>query len=141
MKAIIQRVKHSSVSVDGKIVNKIDKGLNVLIGFEKEDSIEDIEKMAKKIANMRLFEDKFSKSVIDIKGEILLIPNFTIPAITKKGTRPNFQNSMPPNEAKMFFQKLENELNRYVPTKAGIFGADMKVEILNDGPVTIIIEI
>jgi D-tyrosyl-tRNA(Tyr) deacylase len=97
--------------------------------------------MAKKIANMRLFEDKFSKSVIDINGEILLIPNFTVPAITKKGSRPNFQNSMPPSQAKIFFDKMIKELNTYIPTKAGVFGADMEVEIINDGPVSIILEV
>jgi D-tyrosyl-tRNA(Tyr) deacylase len=141
MKAVIQRVKYSSVKVDNKIVGEIQKGLNILIGFEKDDTKEKIEKMAKKIANIRLFDEKFSKSVIDINGEILLIPNFTIPAITKKGTRPNFQNSMEPAKAKEFFENLKKELNNYIPTKAGIFGANMEVEIINDGPVTILIEL
>ena len=97
--------------------------------------------MAKKIAQMRLFGEKFEKSVMDIKGEILLIPNFTIPAITKKGTRPNFQNSMNPIEAKKFYDKMIKELNQYVVTKSGIFGAMMEVDIKNDGPVTIILEV
>jgi D-tyrosyl-tRNA(Tyr) deacylase len=141
MKAIIQRVNYSSVSVDNKKISEIQRGLCVLIGFEKDDTEEKIKKMAKKIANMRLFENKFSKSVIDINGEILLIPNFTIPAITKKGTRPNFQNSMPPNLAREFYDKMIKELNNYVITKKGIFGADMKVKIINDGPVTIILEV
>ncbi|GAB6074767.1 D-aminoacyl-tRNA deacylase [Nautilia lithotrophica] len=141
MKAILQRVKHSSVSVDGRLVNKIDSGLNVLIGFEKDDNDEKLKKMAKKIASLRIFGERFEKSVTDIKGEILLIPNFTIPAITKKGTRPNFQNSMPPDEAKNFYDKMINELNQYVPTKNGVFGAMMEVDIINDGPVTIILEV
>jgi len=141
MKAVIQRVKTSSVKVDNKLINKINNGLNVLIGFEKEDSEEKIKKMAKKIVNMRLFGDRFEKSVMDIKGEILLIPNFTIPAITKKGTRPNFQNSMPPQKAKKFYDKMLEELSSYITTKSGIFGAMMEVEILNDGPVTIILEV
>ncbi len=141
MKAILQRVKHSCVKVDGKLINEINKGLNVLIGFEKDDSEEKIKKMAKKIANMRLFGDRFDKSVKDINGEILLIPNFTIPAITKKGTRPNFQNSMPPDEAKEFYDKMVQELNFLIKTKPGIFGAMMEVEIVNDGPVTIILEV
>ena len=141
MKAVIQRVIKASVEVDRKLINKIDKGLCVLIGFEKDDTEEKLDKIIKKIVNMRLFEDKFSKSVIDINGEILLIPNFTIPAITKKGTRPNFQNSMPPNEAKIFYEKMLKKLNEFISTKGGIFGADMKVEILNDGPVTIILEV
>jgi D-tyrosyl-tRNA(Tyr) deacylase len=141
MKAILQRVKHSSVSVEGKLINEINEGLNVLIGFEKDDNEEKLKKMAKKIASMRLFGERFDKSVIDINGEVLLIPNFTIPAITKKGTRPNFQNSMPPIEAKEFYDKMVKELNSYIITKSGIFGAMMDVEILNNGPVTIILEV
>ncbi len=141
MKAILQRVKYSSVKVDNKLINEINNGLNVLIGFEKEDNEEKIKKMAKKIANMRLFGDRFDKSVKDINGEILLIPNFTIPAITKKGTRPNFQNSMPPDEAKEFYDKMVQELNSLIKAKPGIFGAMMEVEIVNDGPVTIILEV
>jgi len=141
MKAVIQRVSKASVEIDNKLVNEINRGLCILIGFEKSDTEEKLDKMIKKIVNVRLFEEKFSKSVIDINGEILLIPNFTIPAITKKGTRPNFQNSMPPNEAKILYEKMLKKLNEFVNTKGGIFGADMKVEILNDGPVTIIVEV
>ena len=141
MKAVIQRVIEANVKVDGKLINEIKKGLVVLIGFEKEDNDEKLSKMIKKIINMRIFEDKFSKSVLDINGEILLIPNFTIPAITKKGTRPNFQNSMSPNEAKEMYEKMLKKMNNILPTKAGIFGADMKVNLINDGPVTIILEV
>ena len=141
MKAVIQRVIKSSVEVNGEKIDEIKKGLCVLIGFEKEDTEEKIDKMIKKIINMRLFGEKFSKSILDIKGEILLIPNFTIPAITKKGTRPNFQNSMPPDEAKKYYNLMLDKLNRYIITKSGIFGADMKVNIINDGPVTIILEV
>ena len=141
MKAVIQRVSKASVEVEGKLINKIDKGLCVLIGFEKEDNEEKLDKMVKKIVTMRIFEEKFSKSVIDINGEILLIPNFTIPAITKKGTRANFKNSMPPNEAKIMYNKMLKKLNSLIPTKNGIFGADMQVNITNEGPVTFILEV
>jgi len=141
MKAVIQKVIKASVEVDGTLINKIEKGLCVLIGFEKDDTDEKLEKMVKKIVNMRLFGEKFSKSILDINGEILLIPNFTIPAITKKGTRPNFQNSMQPNEAKIMYNKMLSLLNSFITTKNGIFGADMKVDIVNDGPVTIILEV
>jgi len=141
MKAVIQRVKYSSVCVDGKLINEINKGLCVLIGFEKEDTEDKIEKMAKKISHMRLFGENFSKNVIEIKGEVLLIPNFTIPAITKKGTRPNFQNSMEARKAKEFYDKMLKCLNNYIITKNGIFGAMMEVKITNDGPVTIILEV
>ena len=141
MKAIIQRVKSSKVVVDNKIINEIKIGLNVLIGFEKEDNEEKLKKMIKKIVNIRIFEDNFKKSILDINGEILLIPNFTIPAITKKGTRPNFQNSLNPNDSKIFYDKMLKELNKHIITKEGIFGANMEVEIVNDGPVTIILEV
>ncbi len=141
MKAIIQRVKYSCVKVNQREIAKINKGLNVLIGFEKDDTDEKLQKMVKKIVNLRLFEEKFSKNILDINGEILLIPNFTIPAITKKGSRPNFQNAMPPNEAKLFFEKMISLLQQHITTKYGIFGADMEVEIINDGPVTIILEV
>ena len=141
MKAVIQRVIKANVEVEGKKISEIKKGLVVLIGFEKEDTEEKLDKMIKKIVNMRLFEEKFSKSILDINGEILLIPNFTIPALTKKGTRPNFQNSMPPNEAKKMYEDMINKMNKIITTKAGIFGADMKVSLINDGPVTIILEV
>jgi len=141
MKAVIQRVKKASIKVNSKLINSINKGLCVLIGFEKDDNEEKIDKMLKKIINMRLFDEKFSKSVLDIDGEILLIPNFTIPAITKKGTRPNFQNSMPPKKAKQFYDLMLKKMNQLIITKSGIFGADMEVEIINDGPVTIILEV
>ncbi len=141
MKAVIQRVIKAGVEVNGEKISEINKGLCVLIGFEKDDTEEKLNKMIKKIINMRLFDNKFSKSVLDVRGEILLIPNFTIPAITKKGTRPNFQNSMPPNEAKKFYNLMLDKFNNYIITKPGIFGADMKVEIINEGPVTIILEV
>ena len=141
MKAVIQRVSKANVKVNEKIINEINNGLLILIGFEKDDTKEKLDKMVKKIINMRLFEEKFSKSVKDINGEILLVPNFTIPAITKKGTRPNFQNSMPPNEARKMYDLMLNKMNKFIITKSGIFGADMKVNLTNDGPVTIILEI
>ena len=141
MKAVLQRVKKAGVSVEGKLINSIEAGLCVLIGFEKEDNIEKLKKMAQKIVKLRVFGERFDKSLTDINGEILLIPNFTIPGITKKGTRPNFQNSMPPSEAKEFYDKMIEELNGYAPTKSGVFGAYMEVEIINDGPVTLILEV
>ncbi len=141
MKAVIQRVKHSSVSVNGNTINTINKGFCVLIGFEKEDTDEKIEKMAKKITNIKLFGENFSKNIIDIKGEILLIPNFTIPAITKKGTKPNFQKSMEFQKAKIFYDKMLKTLNNFLTAKEGVFGAMMEVEIINDGPVTVILEV
>jgi D-tyrosyl-tRNA(Tyr) deacylase len=140
MKAIIQRVNYSVVYVDNNLINEINKGLNVLIGFEQNDDEEKIYKMAKKIANLRIF-DNFSKNVTDINGEILLIPNFTLAGITKKGTKPNFQYAMKRENAKIFYDKMLKELNNYGITKNGIFGADMGIVIKNDGPVTLILEV
>lgn len=141
MKAVLQRVKYSAVSVNGNLLNKTGKGLNVLIGFEKDDTDEKILKMAKKILSLRIFGERFEQSVTDINGEILLIPNFTVPAVTKKGTRPNFQKSMSPEKAKQFYDKMAEELQRRAVTKTGEFGAMMEIEIINDGPVTLILEV
>jgi D-tyrosyl-tRNA(Tyr) deacylase len=141
MKAIIQRVNNAAVFVNGELVNGIQKGICVLIGFEKNDDEEKLKKMANKISKIRIFGEKFEKSVIDIKGQILLIPNFTVPAITKKGTKPNFQNSMKFETAKIFYDKMLKELNETVVTKGGVFGATMEVSITNDGPVTLILEV
>jgi D-tyrosyl-tRNA(Tyr) deacylase len=140
MKAVIQRVNYSAVYVNNKLINKINKGINVLIGFEEKDEEEKIYKMAKKIANLRIFEN-FSKNVMDINGEILLIPNFTLAGITKKGTKPNFQYAMKKDIAEKFYDTMLKELNNYIITKSGIFGTNMEVVIKNDGPVSLILEV
>jgi D-tyrosyl-tRNA(Tyr) deacylase len=140
MKAIIQRVNYSAVYVDNKLINEINKGINVLIGFEESDREEKIYKMAKKIATLRIFNN-FSKNVMDIDGEILLIPNFTLAGITKKGTKPNFQYAMKRDIAKKFYDTMLKELNNYAITKSGIFGANMEVIIKNNGPVSLILEV
>ncbi|WP_024786879.1 MULTISPECIES: D-aminoacyl-tRNA deacylase [unclassified Lebetimonas] len=140
MKAIIQRVNYSTVFVENKLISEINKGLNVLIGFELTDTEENIYKMAKKIATLRIFEN-FSKSVLDIDGEILLIPNFTITGVTKKGRKPNFQYAMKKELAQQFYDKMLNELNNYCTCKSGKFGAEMNVIIHNEGPVSLILEI
>jgi D-tyrosyl-tRNA(Tyr) deacylase len=140
MKAVIQRVNYSAVYVENKLINEINKGINVLIGFEEEDTEEKIYKMAKKIATLRIF-DNFSKNVMDIDGEILLIPNFTLAGITKKGTKPNFKYAMKREIAKEFYDTILKELNNYAITKSGIFGANMEIIIKNDGPVSLILEV
>lgn len=139
MKAVIQRVKYSSVYVEKKLINEINKGMNILIGFEENDNEEKIYKMAKKISFLRIF-DNFTKNIINIDGEILLIPNFTLAGITKKGTKPNFQYAMKKNEASIFYDKMLKELNNYIITKGGIFGAEMEIIIKNDGPISLILE-
>jgi len=114
--------------------------MNILIGFEENDNEEKIYKMAKKISFLRIF-DNFTKNIINIDGEILLIPNFTLTGITKKGTKPNFQYAMKKELANIFYDKMLKELNNFVVTKGGIFGADMEVIINNDGPVSLILEV
>ena len=142
MITVIQRVKKSSVSVDSKLINKINKGLNVLVGFTDGDTIDDINYIVKKIVNLRIFDDDngvMNKSVIDIKGEILSISQFTLYGDTKKGNRPSYIKAMKGEDAIKLYDLFNNELNKYIKTYPGVFGADMEVEIINDGPVTILI--
>ncbi|EDP73605.1 D-aminoacyl-tRNA deacylase [Hydrogenivirga sp. 128-5-R1-1] len=143
MIAVIQRVLESKVEVDGKIVGQIGKGLNILLGVVKGDTQEDINKLINKIVNLRIFEDKNGKmnlSVKDINGEVLVISQFTLAGNVKKGRRPSFENAEKPEKAKQLYEKFVEEISKEVPTKTGIFAADMKVFILNDGPVTFIID-
>jgi D-tyrosyl-tRNA(Tyr) deacylase len=141
MKAVIQRVKNAAVYTEGKLLSSIQKGYCILIGFEVNDDEEKLKKMIDKIAKIRLFGEKFEKNIQDVKGEILLVSNFTIPAITKKGTKPNFKKSLNSVKAKEFYDKMLIELNKKIPTKSGKFGAMMEVSINNDGPVTVILEV
>ncbi len=143
MKACVQRVLSGKVVVSGETVAEIGKGLVVLIGFEKGDLKSYVEKMAKKIVELRIFEDsggKMNLSVKDVKGELLIVPNFTLAADCRKGRRPSFQSSEEPSRAEeMFNLFVEKCREEGVPVQMGIFGADMKVHIVNDGPVTFII--
>ncbi|NPA51053.1 MAG: D-tyrosyl-tRNA(Tyr) deacylase [Epsilonproteobacteria bacterium] len=143
MIALLQRVSSSKVEVDGKEIASIGKGLNILLGVLKEDSISDINKLVKKIINLRIFADEESKmnlSILDIKGEILVISQFTLAGSVKKGRRPSFDRAMEPAKAKELYLLFIEKLKEYVEVKSGIFGAMMKVEIINDGPVTFIID-
>ncbi|WP_297887553.1 D-aminoacyl-tRNA deacylase [Sulfurihydrogenibium sp.] len=143
MIAVVQRVLSSKVEVDGKTVGEIEKGINILLGVEKEDKIEDVKKLVDKIVNLRIFEDekgKMNYSLLDIKGQALVVSQFTLVANLKKGRRPSFENAAPPEKAKHLYQEFINEISKFVNTKSGIFGADMKVFILNDGPVTFILD-
>jgi len=142
MIAVLQKVNKSYVEVDGKIVGEIGKGINILLGIEKGDTEEDLNKLVKKIINLRIFEDenkKMNLSILDIKGEILVVSQFTLVANLKKGNRPSFENAELPEKAKTLYEKFVKELSIYIPVKTGIFGADMKVFIENDGPVTFIL--
>ena len=145
MRAVIQRVSSASVKVDDKITGEIKQGLLVLVGIEDSDGQEDLEWLSGKIVNLRIFNDEegvMNKSVKDIEGGILVVSQFTLHAATKKGNRPSYIRASKPDIAvplyEQFKQQLTSDLGKEI--QAGIFGADMKVELLNDGPVTIIID-
>ena len=145
MRAVIQRVTKASVTIDGKIHSAIGEGLLVLVGIEDADTTEDIEWLSGKIVNLRIFNDAndvMNVSVIDKKGELLVVSQFTLHASTKKGNRPSYIRASKPEIAIPLYEKmvkqLSNDLGR--PVKTGVFAANMKVELLNDGPVTILID-
>ena len=144
MKLLIQRSKKSKVLVDNKIVGEIERGLVVLVGFTHKDTIDDIKRLTKKLVNLRIFDDDnhiMNKSILDVKGQILSISQFTLYADCKKGNRPSYINSMKANEAKKLYELFNEEIKKYnIHLETGIFQSDMLVEISNDGPVTIILE-
>ena len=145
MRVVIQRVTFAKVEVDKKVVGEIEKGMMILAGFENEDNDEDLTWMANKITALRIFDDEqgvMNKSIIDADGDILCISQFTLHAQTKKGNRPSYIKAAKGDVAQPlyheFCNKLQNNLNKEI--QKGIFGADMKVSLLNDGPVTICID-
>ena len=145
MRVLIQRVKKASVTVDDKLISLIDKGLLIFVGICDEDNDEDIEWLTKKIANIRLFDDEngvMNLSVTDTGGDILAVSQFTLMASTKKGNRPSYIKAAKPDISVPLYEKFCTEMEIAVnkPIKRGIFGADMKVELINDGPVTIFID-
>lgn len=145
MRAIIQRVSQSSVVVDGEELGAIDAGIMALIGFGKGDSDAHLAPMLEKIINLRIFaneQGRFDRSLLDINGGLLLIPQFTLFADTSKGRRPEFFGSLPPQQAQPLFEQFVELAKKSltVPIASGRFGADMKVSLVNDGPVTISLE-
>lgn len=145
MRVVIQRVSEASVTVDGAITGSIQQGLLVLVGIEDADTTEDVVWLSNKICNLRIFidsENVMNKSLIDCGGDILLVSQFTLHASTKKGNRPSYiKASKPPIAVPLYeamIQQLQTDLGK--PIQTGIFGADMKVQLLNDGPVTIVID-
>ena len=145
MKIIVQRVKQASCSVNDKIVSKINNGYVLLIGLTHSDTLEDVSFLAKKVAKLRIFEDKegkMNKSILDMNYEILSISQFTLYANSKKGNRPSFTNAMEPVKAEKLYIELSNILNdEYgIKTYNGAFGEYMDIALINDGPVTIILE-
>ena len=146
MKALIQRVSHASVTVDGKVTGQIQQGLLVLLGVEKHDSEQSCEKLLERVLKYRVFSDdagKMNLSVKDIGGGVLLVSQFTLAADTKSGLRPSFSVAATPTDAERLYQHGIAFLNKQpeIQVGTGIFGADMKVELLNDGPVTFLLEV
>ncbi|MXO34959.1 D-tyrosyl-tRNA(Tyr) deacylase [Apibacter sp. B3889] len=145
MRVVIQRVLESSVKVDNKIVGQINHGLLILLGIEEADNREDIDWLSNKICNLRIFNDEneiMNKSILDIGGDILLVSQFTLHASTKKGNRPSYIKAANQEFANTMYEKFKDQLSNILskPVQSGIFGADMKVSLLNDGPVTILID-
>ena len=143
MKVLVQRSLNSSVSVDNKIVGSIDKGLVLLVGFTHTDTSVDVDYLVKKVVNLRIFDDEngiMNKSILDECGSVLSISQFTLYADTKKGNRPSYINAMGGENAINLYNEFNEKLSEFVKVEKGIFGADMKVSITNDGPVTIILE-
>ena len=143
MKLVMQRVKRASVSIDGQVYNAIQQGLLLLVGVGPKDDQKDLEYAVRKVSQMRIFsdeEDKMNLSVKDIQGEILSISQFTLFAETKKGNRPAFIGAAKPDMASQLYDAFNDQLEKEVPVKRGIFGADMAIELINDGPVTILLD-
>ena len=143
MRVVVQRSLESSVYVDNRLIGNIEKGLVMLVGFTQKDNIDDINYMVDKVINLRIFDDEngvMNKSLLDIKGDILSISQFTLYADSKKGRRPSYVNALKNIEAEPLYNKFNEELKKYTKVETGKFGADMRVSITNDGPVTIILE-
>lgn len=144
MRVVLQRVSHASVTVEEKVIGKIQRGFLLLVGVTHDDAMEDMEYLVRKIVQMRIFEDeegKLNRSIQDIGGEILSVSQFTLYAETKKGNRPSFSKAAPGDVAIEMFEQFNGLLRKTgIPVETGQFGADMKVELLNDGPVTILLD-
>ena len=143
MRVLVQRSKSSSVLVDDKVVGKIDFGYVLLVGFTDTDTKEKIDKMVRKILHLRIFDDNngvMNESILDHNGSILLVSQFTLYADAKKGNRPSYIKALNSKEAVKLYDYFNQELGKYIKVETGIFGADMKVNITNDGPITILLE-
>ena len=142
MKLVVQRVTRASVEVDGEITGKINNGLMVLVGFGQNDTSKEADYLAKKLVKLRIFQDengRMNKSVIDMDYKLLLVPQFTLYASTKKN-RPSFHKALSPDKATVLFDYFTHQCRQHIGVETGVFGAYMKVDLLNDGPVTIMLE-
>lgn len=143
MRVVVQRVKKSSVKVSGKIVGKSDYGYMLLVSFTEGDNEKILDYMVNKICNLRIMDDEngvMNKSILDIKGNILSISQFTLYGDAKKGNRPSYIKALNGEKASLLYDLFNEKLNNFVKTETGIFGAEMEVELINDGPITIILE-
>ena len=143
MRVLVQRSLNSSVSADGKVTGKIDKGLVLFVSFTDGDSVKEIDYLVKKVLNLRIFEDEnniMNNSILEVGGEILSISQFTLYADTKKGNRPSYKNALNGIEAVKLYKLFNEKLSEHIKVETGIFGADMQVNICNDGPITIALE-
>lgn len=143
MRVVVQRAKNGQCVVDGKITGKVENGLLLLVGFTENDSMKEIEYMAKKIAQLRIFDDEngvMNKSVLDIGGSILSISQFTLYGDCSKGNRPSYIKALKSEEATKLYDLFNQELRKYIHVEEGIFGADMNIEFTNHGPITILLE-
>ena len=141
MLIVLQRVLKASVNIDDSIYSSIENGFVALIGFQPDDNENDLSFMVRKILRIRIFDDEngaLNQSISDINGDILLVPNFTLAADTTRGNRPGFSTAMPPNDAKVMFEKFVDDVSSlHASVTSGLFGADMQVSLINDGPITI----
>lgn len=143
MRVVVQKCLESSVSVGGSVVSSIDKGLMVLVGFTDGDTLSDVDYLVKKVVNLRIFEDSngvMNLSVLDVAGSILCVSQFTLYGDCSRGNRPSYIKAMNGSDSIKLYDLFCDKLNSFVPTKKGVFGADMKVSLVNDGPTTIIID-
>lgn len=143
MRVIIQRVSKSSVTIDNKLYNEINNGMLILVGFTDGDNENDIDYIIRKIVNLRIFDDEngiMNKSILDTKGSILSISQFTLYADTRKGNRPSYIKALKGEYSSKLYDEFNNRLNKFVCVKTGIFGSNMQVSLINDGPVTIMID-
>ncbi len=141
MLIVLQRVLRASVNIDNSAYSSIEKGFVALVGFQPDDNENDLSFMVRKILRIRIFDDEngaLNQSISDINGDILLVPNFTLAADTTRGNRPGFSTAMPPSDAKVMFEKFVDDVSSlHTNVSSGLFGADMQVSLINDGPITI----
>lgn len=143
MRVLVQRCDRASVKVDDKVVGAIDKGMMILVGFTQNDTSANIDYMVDKVLNLRIYDDEFgvmNKSILEVGGSILSVSQFTLYADTRKGRRPSYVNALNGEQSTLLYDEFNQKLKEHIHVETGIFGAEMKVELINDGPITIMLE-